>query len=706
MSKSNLAWESVNWQLVTNRVLKIQRRIYKAANGPKSRVHWLQKHLINSLDAKLLAVWLVTARDKSKQTPEVNRQKIPAIVVPSPGKAKDVAMSSLLPAKAARIRAGKVLSDVAKDVGFAREYTLYTKCTPSEKSIMAQNLSLNGKARSTKRFWISKPGKSCQPQTPLSGALLDVSTIQDRAKQTLAKLALEPEWEAIFEPNSYGSRPGRSPHDAIEAIFNALHHNIPKWVFNADIKKCFDKIDHSYLLSKLNTFPQMEKQIGAWLKAGIVEEYVNIPKTSEETWVDGVPEIKKGIIFPLLSNIALHGLEYHLKEYISDLSFKPSPTVNSGRRAKASSLTIVRHADHFVIIHAQQEILNLCIEETRKWLCKIGLKLSKEEPPTSTFSPSSTPDRGGRTAFAGTERAPNGGSERNASTGTSRTIAPNRGRLRTGRSVPLRLPKVDVGVVRDCRESFNFLGFTVSLVRKNTGRYNVKIVPSRESRLGFVNNVRNIIKKNRSISTYELINKLRPVVIDWGNYFKFCECTVVFTKQSNLLFQMLRHWVFRRHPQEGRTLVKEKYWPSGRTYYFDGAKHQDNWVLCGKTLVKSHVMENYLPQMYWIHSRKFVKIQGTKSPFDSDYPYWATRNGKYSAYSLQVPKLYKAQDGVCPLCKKYFDTFSKLEVDHIVPRVLGGKDQYSNLQLLHKDCHLKKTIADMLSIRSSKASFK
>jgi len=76
---------------------------------------------------------------------------------------------------------------------------------------------------------------------------LGIPVMADRAMQALVKLALEPEWEAKFEPNSYGFRPGRSTHDAIEAIFNAICLK-PKYVLDADIEKCFDRISHDALL--------------------------------------------------------------------------------------------------------------------------------------------------------------------------------------------------------------------------------------------------------------------------------------------------------------------------------------------------------------------------------------------------------------------------------------------------------------------------
>ena len=626
MSKNNIyTWESVDWQLAGSRVLKLQRRIYKAqTNGLKEQVHGLQKELLNSLNAKLLAVRSVTTLNKGRQTQTSNISDTPSNItfLTSLKGCPDV----------------KVLRENVRMLGVDKQVIV----THDQKMKMARNLSLNGKSSLIKRIWTPKSGK-----TPLG-----IPIIQDRAKQALAKLALEPQWEAVFEPNSYGFRPGRSAHDAIEAILLALRHNKPKWVFDADIEKCFDRIDHSYLLAKLETFPQMEKQICAWLKAGIFEEYANIPRAdfpsmgiplTSDTPLTRQGELRssvwdiKGIISPLLSNIALHGLEKYLKEYVSNLSLKPFSTIYSGKRAKSNSLTIVRYADHFVIIHAQREILELCIEETRKWLSKIGLEISGEK-----------------------------------------------------------------SSVKDCRESFNFLGFTIILVKKNQGRYQVKIVPSRANQIRYLEKVRTIITRSRTISTYELIRQLRPIVIGWANYYRFCECADIFTKQSNLLFQMIRHWVFRRHPKEGRMAVKEKYWPSGRTYYYDDTKHQDNWVLCGKTLKKGLLVENHLPQMQWIHSRKFVKIQGVRSPFDSDHAYWTLRNSRYSGYSLKASKLYKVQKGICPMCKYHFDTFSKLEVDHILPRALGGKDLYSNLQLLHESCHLKKTAVDKLSISKAK----
>ncbi len=97
--------------------------------------------------------------------------------------------------------------------------------------------------------------------------------MKDRALQALVKLSLEPEWEAKFEPNSYGFRPARSAHDAIQAIFLSVR-TVPKYVLDADIEKCFDKINHEELLKRLNTYPSLTRLIRAWLKAGVMEDEV------------------------------------------------------------------------------------------------------------------------------------------------------------------------------------------------------------------------------------------------------------------------------------------------------------------------------------------------------------------------------------------------------------------------------------------------
>jgi RNA-directed DNA polymerase len=155
--------------------------------------------------------------------------------------------------------------------------------TPKQRLALVDKIKLGTKATPTRRVWIPKPGTT--EERPLG-----IPTMNDRALQALVKLVLEPEWEARFEPNSYGFRPGRSCHDAIGAIFIAINKK-SKYVLDADISKCFDRIDHTKLLSKLNTFPTLRRQIRAWLKAGVMDGKKLFP-TNEGTPQGGVSALR------------------------------------------------------------------------------------------------------------------------------------------------------------------------------------------------------------------------------------------------------------------------------------------------------------------------------------------------------------------------------------------------------------------------------
>jgi RNA-directed DNA polymerase len=101
---------------------------------------------------------------------------------------------------------------------------------------------------------------------------LGIPVIADRALQAVVLNAMEPEWEARFEPRSYGFRPGRGCHDAIEAIYQVAKGASParRWVLDADLAAAFGRIGHDHLLSQLGTFPAGEL-IAGWLKAGVAE---------------------------------------------------------------------------------------------------------------------------------------------------------------------------------------------------------------------------------------------------------------------------------------------------------------------------------------------------------------------------------------------------------------------------------------------------
>jgi len=207
-------WETIRWPRIERLVFKLQKRIYRAAQrGDHRQVRRLQKLLMRSRAAKLLAVRKVTQDNRGKRTAGIDGQ---------------------------------------------------TALTPTKRMALVEHLPLDGQAQPVRRVRIPKPDTT--EHRPLG-----IPTIADRAKQSLVTLGLEPEWEAKFEPNSDGFRPGRSTWDAIAAIYVQINQK-PKWVLDADITKCFDRIDHTALLRKLDANPTVRRQIKAWLQAGVRED--------------------------------------------------------------------------------------------------------------------------------------------------------------------------------------------------------------------------------------------------------------------------------------------------------------------------------------------------------------------------------------------------------------------------------------------------
>lgn len=175
----NSYWQDICWKEVNRRVYKLQKRIYKASKrGDVKTVRGLQKILIKSQSGKLAATRRITQENKGKKTAGIDGKKI---------------------------------------------------LNPQQRIKAAMDIKLSDKCKPVRRVWIPKPGRD--EQRPLG-----IPTINERIKQYLVKLALEPEWEAKFEPNSYGFRPGRSAYDAIVAIYTSISKK-PKYVLDADIVK-------------------------------------------------------------------------------------------------------------------------------------------------------------------------------------------------------------------------------------------------------------------------------------------------------------------------------------------------------------------------------------------------------------------------------------------------------------------------------------
>src|SRR6266496_3754525 len=179
------------------------------------------------------------------------------------------------------------------------------------------------------------------------------------------KNALEPEWEARFEPRSYGFRPGRSCQDAAGALYGVLRGKARRvWILDADLTAAFDKIGHSFLLEQLGSFPARD-MIGKWLTAGVFEAGKGFAPTEE-----GTPQ--GGIISPCLLNVALHGLEE-----AAGVRYRTSGT-HAGE-AMPGSPVAVRYADDMVVLCHSQEQAGHVKARLAEWLAPRGLAFNEDK---------------------------------------------------------------------------------------------------------------------------------------------------------------------------------------------------------------------------------------------------------------------------------------------------------------------------------------
>lgn len=290
-------WDLIDWDKQKLIVSRIQARIVKAVKkGLKEKVRSLQRLLANSLASKLLAIKRVLS-NRGKRTPGVDN----------------------------------VLID-----------------TPEKRRETLQRLNLRGyKATPLKRIYIPKKNGKKRP--------LGIPIMHDRVEQALDLAGLDPLSETTADIHSYGFRKSRSTWDAIGAIYNALRlTGSAKWILEADIKGCFDNINHDWLIENV---PMNKHKLEQWLKCGYLERHMYNPTT------EGTPQ--GGIISPTLANMALDGIQKLLED-----EFKQ----------RTDKIHFIRYADDFIVTGNSKELLQNEIKPRIEEFLNIrSLALSEEK---------------------------------------------------------------------------------------------------------------------------------------------------------------------------------------------------------------------------------------------------------------------------------------------------------------------------------------
>ena len=303
-----LRWSQINWTEAEEQVSRLQIRIVKATLEQKWRlVKRLQYLMTNSFYAKAIAVKRVIT-NKGKRTPGID---------------------------------GELWKTDAEKMKAVNELNCQTY-----------------HAKPLKRIYIEKFGKT--EKRPLG-----IPTMRDRAMQALQLLALEPVAETTADRISFGFRKYRSPEDAREYAFRILSRkDSPQWILEGDIKSCFDKISHEWMMEYIPTDKRILKE---FMKCG----YINKGKLYPTT--EGSPQ--GGVISPTYANMVLDGME----PMILNVYWRSKVKKTFGVKYNSHKVHMVRFADDFIVTASDKETLEAIKQMLESFLRERGLTLSMEK---------------------------------------------------------------------------------------------------------------------------------------------------------------------------------------------------------------------------------------------------------------------------------------------------------------------------------------
>jgi RNA-directed DNA polymerase len=616
-TQASIDWSQIDWQKVEKTVLRLQHRIFMAkVKGDVKGMQSLQRLLASSRAAKLLAIRKVGQENSGRKTPGIDG--------------------------------------------------VVSKSDADRERLLKDGLCLKDYVpMPVRRVFIPKANGKQRP--------LGIPTLKDRVMQCLVKLALEPEWEAVFEPRSYGFRPGRSVHDAAAAVKHGLggegagrKNQQPRcrWVLDADIQSFFDQIDHAAILSRT---PVFRRVIQGWLQAGVFTGEVFAPTEM------GTPQ--GGVVSPLLANIALHGIEdlFHEWSLVGGKRFicetletftappkghrkcRPENAVNSLRgpqtprktsrreppkiygpypdgtwrtlrlvvkdqkaRSKPASrkdrklrdLRLIRYADDFVVLaRSRRQLETVVLPTLREFLAARGLRLSPEK----------------------------------------------------------------TRIVRDT-EGFDFVGRHFK--RLSPTKFLVR--PRRSSIRKHLDALSSLFR-NHALPVGSQIQKANAIIRGFCNHYRTDYSSAVFGWLNNWSRRSFCKWVGRR---SGKMTAFKAYRKLTRV---NGQKFTmpTAYTPAGRMIT--------LLTHSRFHRLRFQQVKGMNSPLDPRLTaYWESRREqalfRRAIADASKRRLYllKRQSYRCAITGLPLEETSEIVFHQIVPRQASGNDDWSNLCIAHK----------------------
>jgi len=571
----------------------------------------------------------------------------------------------------------------------------------------------NRKPLPLKRIYISKANDEKRP--------LGISSIIDLAIQQLFVLVLDPIIESNSDSYSYGFRKGRNQIMAIGGIQKKLQSKIrvdnkllePIYIWDADIRKCFDSINHAWLMENTPIPPKYKYILKGWLKSGTIEFGTsNVIETNEV-----VPQ--GGIISPLLMNLCLNGMENLLIESMYEYKkLVPKSTIRKrdidGLRLAIKykgkdgffkehniDCKIFRYADNFVVISGSTRLLNIIKSKFEIFLMERGLEIHPMKSRTIKFG--------------------------------------------------LKTP-------------FEFLGYTfIYLIRTShirskllnrnieyrlKGRPRLYVHPSLSKYKVIKSKIKALLDKNLNSSAYTLINELNPIIREWVNYYSYYNSMGILRSFRGWLYNRIVIWMRKKHPKVAISWLNRNYLlienileqhnfkddPS-IIQYIDKLKLIEQvrackWNFYGIARKSAEGQLYKIPKinvMLWPDRiKKLVtatvftpnrKLLGSSFYINKDL--WIKETIKFHTFHVdKVNKLYsyrtalwKRDQGICFLCEQSLsenlsDLRMEIEIHHIIPHAKGDNNQMKNLALTHKYCYqayhseigpITKTIRNKLS---------